>query len=159
MLVGMSDLRCPTCGANLTPMDMARPNCAYCGTVLPHHARAAQQVAVVNQMMADRNGNGIPDAFEGLLANAPYGQAHLIGTGLPQGPHAPMAPGMQPPMGMPGAPGTYPVAGFASVQQFHHMQVAQVVQKTSNTIAVVVAVTLLAVFLITGAVVALVLVR
>lgn len=157
MLEGMSDLRCPTCGANLTPMDMARPNCAYCGTVLPHHARAAQQVAVVNQMMADRNGNGIPDAFEGLLANAPYGQAHLIGTGLPHGPHAPMAPGA-PPMGIPGAPG-YPVAGFASVQQFHHMQVAQVVQKTSNTIAMVVLGTVVAVFLITGAVMALVLVR
>jgi hypothetical protein len=138
-------------------MDMARPNCAYCGTVLPHHARAAQQVAVVNQMMADRNGNGIPDAFEGLLANAPYGQAHLIGTGLPHGPHAPMPPGV-PPMGMPGAPG-YPVAGFAQVQQFHHMQVAQAVQKTGNTIAVVVVVAVVGVFLLAGAVMALVLVR
>ena len=110
-------------------------------------------------MMADRNGNGIPDAFEGLLANAPYGQAHLIGTGLPHGPHAPMVPGAPPPVGMPGAPGVYPVAGFASVQQFHHMQVAHAVQKTGNTIAVIVTVTVVAVFLITGAVMALVLVR
>jgi hypothetical protein len=61
---------CTNCGKNFTTDDLRGTSCRYCGTVLAHHARAAQQVAVVNQMLADRNGNGIPDAYEGLVANA-----------------------------------------------------------------------------------------
>lgn len=61
---------CTNCGKNMTTDDLRRVNCVYCGTVLAHHQRAAQQVAVINQMMVDSNGNGIPDAFEGIAANA-----------------------------------------------------------------------------------------
>lgn len=68
---------CTNCGKNMTTDDLRRTNCVHCGQVLAHHARAAQQVAVINQMMVDSNGNGIPDIYEGLAANATrnaYGQ-------------------------------------------------------------------------------------
>jgi hypothetical protein len=42
---------CPHCGRNLSTDDLRGQNCPSCGTALPHHARAAQQVALVNQMM------------------------------------------------------------------------------------------------------------
>jgi hypothetical protein len=66
----MHNLHCTHCGANLTPKDLEQPHCPYCRNVLPHHARAAQQVEVVKQMMADQNGNGIPDAFEPMVRGA-----------------------------------------------------------------------------------------
>ena len=144
MLRGMSDLRCPTCGANLTPMDMAKPNCSYCQTVLPHHARAAQQVAVVNQMMADRNGNGIPDAFEGLLANAPHGQVHLIGTSAHMGPGG----HMQVQTNMGAVPLGNPMAAYAAVHQ--QIQVAQTVTRTTNMVTGIVIASLVMSFLIVG---------
>jgi hypothetical protein len=61
---------CTNCGKPFTTDDLRGTQCRYCGTLLAHHARAAQQLAVVSQVLADRNGNGIPDAFEGLAANA-----------------------------------------------------------------------------------------
>lgn len=96
------NVACTNCGKNFTTDDLRGTNCRYCGTLLAHHARAAQQVAVVNQMMVDRNGNGIPDAFEGIVANAqsnamhqafganpyPYGQP----MGPPPGMHVQMHP-------------------------------------------------------------------
>jgi hypothetical protein len=144
MLPGMSDLRCPTCGANLTPMDMAKPNCSYCQTVLPHHARAAQQVAVVNQMMADRNGNGIPDAFEGLLANAPHGQVHLIGTSAQMGPGG----HMQVQTNIGAVPPGNPMVAYAAVHQ--HIQVAQTVKRTTNMVTGIVVASLVMSFVIVG---------
>lgn len=45
--------------------------CAYCGAALPHVARAAEKVAVVNQLLEDRNQDGIPDIFEKLGGGAP----------------------------------------------------------------------------------------
>ncbi|MBL9108122.1 MAG: hypothetical protein JNM74_02580 [Myxococcales bacterium] len=136
----MSDLRCPTCGGTLTPMDMAKPSCTYCGTVLPHHARAAQQVAVVNQMMADRNGNGIPDAFEGLIANAPHGQVHLIGTSVQVG------PGAHPPV--------TPFGGGNPMGAVHLQQVAvaQSVARTSSLVTVIVVVSMVFMMVIGGVV-------
>ena len=74
----MNLTRCGHCGANLAPQDLMQPGCRYCGTVLPHHARAAQQAELVTNMMADRNGNGIPDAFEGLLAGGVAPAAHVV---------------------------------------------------------------------------------
>ena len=44
--------QCPHCGRNLSTDDLRGQNCPSCGTALPHHARAAQQVALVNQIMA-----------------------------------------------------------------------------------------------------------
>jgi hypothetical protein len=80
---------CTNCGKNMTLDDLRRPNCSHCGQLLAHHARAAQQVAVINQMMVDSNGNGIPDAFEGLAANATrnaYGQmGQNMGIGAANG--------------------------------------------------------------------------
>ncbi len=88
-----SGVACTHCGKNMTTDDLRRTACVHCGQVLAHHARAAQQVAVINQMMVDRNGNGIPDAFEGLVANAqanPYGAAPYPAP-PPNAAHAAMA--------------------------------------------------------------------
>lgn len=86
---------CTNCGKNFTTDDLRGTSCRFCGTVLAHHARAAQQVAVVNQMLADRNGNGIPDAYEGLVANAQnnamnqaFGYPPAGGFGAPMHPYA-----------------------------------------------------------------------
>ena len=62
---------CSHCGSNLSAADLMGTSCRYCGTALPHQVRAAQQVAVVNQMLADRNGDGIPDAFQHLVQPYP----------------------------------------------------------------------------------------
>lgn len=70
MSAGVPSVNCTHCGKNLTTDDLRRIDCRHCGTVLPHHARAQQQIAVVQGMLADRNGNGIPDAYEPLVANA-----------------------------------------------------------------------------------------
>ena len=94
---------CTNCGKNFTTDDLRGTNCRYCGTLLAHHARAAQQVAVVNQMLADRNGNGIPDAYEGLVANAQanaMNQAFGVAPGPYGSPHA--NPYAQQPMMYPG---------------------------------------------------------
>ncbi len=131
----MSDLRCPTCGATLTPMDMAKPACTYCGTALPHHARAAQQVAVVNQMMADRGVTGMPRAFEGLLANAPHGQPHLIGVHVPPGAQVAQVTPFGAPPGVP--------AVYAQLHQ-QSMQAAN----TARTIAILASVVVFVVVLL-----------
>ncbi|AKU97058.1 hypothetical protein AKJ09_03722 [Labilithrix luteola] len=46
---------CTNCGKNMTTDDLRRVNCLHCGQVLAHHARAAQQVALMNQMFASPN--------------------------------------------------------------------------------------------------------
>jgi hypothetical protein len=43
--------RCANCGASLSLDDLRGTNCRYCGTALAHHARAAEQAALVNQML------------------------------------------------------------------------------------------------------------
>jgi hypothetical protein len=78
---------CTSCGKNFTTDVLRAVACKHCGTVLAHHRRAAEQVAVIHEMMADRNGNGIPDAYEGLVANAQsnaalHVQANMMG--MPQ---------------------------------------------------------------------------
>ena len=69
--------QCPHCGRNLSTDDLRGQNCPSCGTALPHHARAAQQVALVNQMMAQHMaappqipGYGMPPP--GMHANPYY---------------------------------------------------------------------------------------
>ncbi len=88
---------CTNCGKNFTTDDLRGTSCKFCGTLLAHHARAAQQVAVINQMMADRNGNGIPDAYEGVIANA---QANALNQAFGMGP----SPYAQPMGGYPVGP-------------------------------------------------------
>jgi hypothetical protein len=128
-------------------MDMAKPSCTYCGTVLPHHARAAQQVAVVNQMMADRNGNGIPDAFEGLIANAPHGQVHLIGTSVTTVQGGPVAPPQVTPFG-----GGHPMGAA----HLHQVAVAQSVARTSSIVTLIVVASIFFMMLVGGVVAAIV---
>lgn len=48
---------CPQCGANLTLDDLRGTNCPYCRTALPHHARAAEHAALVNQILAQKGVN------------------------------------------------------------------------------------------------------
>src|SRR5688500_18128299 len=61
-------MTCRQCGATLKAEELRKEDCPYCGSVLPHVAQAVEQVEVVKQMLADRDGNGIPDAFEGVVA-------------------------------------------------------------------------------------------
>ena len=95
-------------------------------------------------MMADRNGNGIPDAFEGLLANAPDGQVHLIGTSAHMGPGG----HMQVQTNMGGVPLGNPMAAYAAVHQ--QAQVAQTVKRTTNMVTGIVIASLVMSFLIVG---------
>lgn len=97
-MANVPTVACTNCGKPFTTDDLRGTNCKYCGTLLAHHARAQQQVAVINQMMADRNGNGIPDAYEGIVANA---QANALNQafGMGAAPYAPM--GAPPAMGAP----------------------------------------------------------
>jgi hypothetical protein len=105
--------RCSHCGANLTPADLMLPSCRYCGTALPHQVAAAQQSALVQQMLQDRNGDGIPDAFAPMVHGA---------LGGPPGPYAgppPGTPAIQvgpfgaPVLGSPPAPGPFPQSPYA----------------------------------------------
>ena len=52
----------------LRTLRLGCPACRYCGTVLPHRARAAEQAEIVTQLLADKNRDGVPDALEGLVA-------------------------------------------------------------------------------------------
>ncbi len=70
-------MRCGHCGSNLSAEDLTRSNCKYCGTVLPHRARAAERAAAVEQIFADANQNGIPDVVEGV-----FGGVGNIGPGV-----------------------------------------------------------------------------
>ncbi len=61
-------MQCTNCGASLSAEQLSGRDCPYCGTALPTQVRAAEKVAEVEQLLADRNGNGIPDVFEGMMA-------------------------------------------------------------------------------------------
>lgn len=106
---------CTNCGKPFTTDDLRGTSCKFCGTLLAHHARAQQQVAVINQMMADRNGNGIPDAYEGIVANA---QANAMNQAFGANPYAPYGgPPMGSPPGMMNNPYANPYAANAMVAQ------------------------------------------
>jgi hypothetical protein len=61
---------CTNCGKNMTTDDLRRTSCIHCGQVLAHHARAAQQVAVVNQLMGQYMG-GAPPPMVNPMMGAP----------------------------------------------------------------------------------------
>lgn len=118
---------CNNCGKPFTTDDLRGTHCKYCGTLLAHHARAQQQVAVVKEMLADRNGNGIPDAFEGLVANAQANATNqAFGVGQPFG---------QP---MPGP--MYPMMPPTAHIQVASVHVAKAVTRTVSAITIVVVV-------------------
>jgi len=156
---------CTNCGKNMTTDDLRRTSCVHCGQVLAHHARAAQQVAVINQMMADRNGNGIPDAFEGLAANATANAYGQMGQNLGIGAAGGMAVGqaLGGPYGAPGAPGM--PGSVYSAQQVHvgpggvyasHVHVAQMnAMHQTNQAVRTAATSMVVVFVVIGVVAAL----
>ena len=109
MNAGVPSVNCTHCGKNLTTDDLRRIDCKHCGTVLPHHARAQQQIAVVQGMMADRNGNGIPDAYEPLVANAQANAMNHVAYGMG---------------GVPFGANGYPMMGVPPAHMAH-VQVAQ----------------------------------
>jgi hypothetical protein len=43
---------CPNCGANLSLDQLRGTDCPYCRSAFPHHARAVEHAALVNQVMA-----------------------------------------------------------------------------------------------------------
>ena len=71
---------CSNCGATLTPEDMQSKACRYCGTVFEHYARAAEKVAVVQQLLAPGPG-GVPMALQAMM-----------GTPMQPGAFPPLAP-------------------------------------------------------------------
>lgn len=44
---------CPHCGANLSLDQLRGTDCPYCRSAFPHHARAVEHAALVNQVMAN----------------------------------------------------------------------------------------------------------
>lgn len=68
--------QCPHCGRNLSIDDLRGQNCPSCGTALPHHARAAQQVALVGPPAnAGVSPNQVMAQHMGAAAN-PYANPH-----------------------------------------------------------------------------------
>ena len=73
---------CPHCGRNLSTDDLRGQNCPSCGTALPHHARAAQQVALVNQMMGQWGVQAPP-----MQVGQPYNPHANMGAGFGANPY------------------------------------------------------------------------
>ena len=116
-------MNCTHCGANLTADDMRMTNCRFCGTVLAHHARAMEKVAVVQGLLGDANGNGIPDALEGMIApgmmppraGSPVGG---FGMGPPPGGAVVITSGSAVVLGGPAPPMTGGPVGFAGAPAY-----------------------------------------
>lgn len=79
--------RCSTCGASLSLEQLRGTDCPFCHTVFPHHGRAVEQAALVNQVMAQQMAQagyyGAPPqvpAQYGAPPPNPYGQPY----GAPQ---------------------------------------------------------------------------
>lgn len=115
--------QCTHCGAGLSLDDLRKPNCTYCGTVLPHHAQAAQHAQVVGQVMGQmmQQQGQLLDQYRGAFGVPP------VGGGPPGGPPPGAAglhpPGMPPPPGAPGSPYGDPLR-MAQLQMQHTQVVA-----------------------------------
>jgi hypothetical protein len=142
--MNVPSVACTNCGKPFTTDDLRGTNCRFCGTLLAHHARAQQQVAVVQQMMVDRNGNGIPDVYEGLVANA---QANALQAAFGANPSNPYAP---PPYGY-GAPppATFGTFGVPAPQVYVDPRVAQVGQQVARTMSTVMIIVVVSIVLVT----------
>lgn len=51
---GQTVFKCPNCGGTLSFEQMKGTNCPFCQAVLPHHGRAAEHAALVNNMLAQQ---------------------------------------------------------------------------------------------------------
>jgi hypothetical protein len=129
--------KCTHCGANLTLDDLRGTNCRYCGTVLPHHAQAAQHAQVAGMVMNQ------------MLAQQAQVQAQwrgAFGVGAPPGP--PGAPMMPPPYGAPGSPYAPPMA----MAEAHRAAATGI----ARTVTIVVVISVVGALMIAGALVVLV---
>ncbi|MEZ4370176.1 MAG: hypothetical protein R3B07_05095 [Polyangiaceae bacterium] len=66
-------MNCPHCGGTLALNDMTRPNCPFCGQVLPHHARAAEHQVLINRMLAQQIGAQYPGTPPDKIPQVGYG--------------------------------------------------------------------------------------
>jgi hypothetical protein len=62
-------MQCTQCGAAATPEAVAAGHCSFCGTSFPHAVRAAEKARAVESLLADHDGDGVPDALA-LLQDA-----------------------------------------------------------------------------------------
>jgi len=61
-------MKCPQCGAAIeSPGTGATVRCRYCRTTVEGPKPTAAPFTGFDDLFADQNGNGVPDAFEGLL--------------------------------------------------------------------------------------------
>jgi hypothetical protein len=88
-------MRCSHCGHALSAAELEGQDCPYCRTVLPHRARAAEKVAVLQSLLADRDGDGVPDVAQQLGKAA----VHVFpgNTGAPFDPQPGARPDAPPP--------------------------------------------------------------
>ncbi len=92
---GPSPRQCTTCGATLSLQQLAGTDCPYCHTAFPHHAAAAHQAALVNQVMQAPWGYGAPTQPAPQVPFTGYGQAPMQGQnpyGYGQPPMPPQNP-------------------------------------------------------------------
>lgn len=94
--MGASPRQCTTCGATLSLQQLAGTDCPYCKTAFPHHAAAAQQASLVNQVLQQQAAQApwgyaqpppqVPFTGYGQPPPNPYGaQQSPYGFGAPQG--------------------------------------------------------------------------
>lgn len=72
---------CGGCGANLSVAQMRGTDCPYCRTAFPHHARAIEHAALVQQVMAQNIAAVSPWM---MAAPAPAAQLELVVTQMHQ---------------------------------------------------------------------------
>ena len=61
-------MRCTTCGAEQSLEAVRRGTCEYCAKPLPNAVDAAAKAAAMRELLADRDGDGLPDALAQLEA-------------------------------------------------------------------------------------------
>lgn len=131
--------RCNSCGAGLTLDQLRRTDCPYCNVAYPHHARAVEHAALVNQIMAQQTGGlyGGPSAPPVTYGVTPGPPPLPFGQGAPP----PYGAGSPPPFGAPGqyAPPIYPTpyAPF-NVNMLNGNPAAQVERAVARSLIVVV---------------------
>jgi hypothetical protein len=89
--------KCAGCGAGLTLDHLRGTDCPYCKMVFPHHARAVEHAAVVNQVLAQQMAQAGLVQPPGGFGVAPPGRAYgpdVFPTAAMYGaPPIPYAPG------------------------------------------------------------------
>lgn len=71
----MSAAQCQQCGAAPDLDAVQKGQCRYCGAALPHAVKAAAKAQLLQQLLTDDDGDGVPDALEALQTVQAVGQA------------------------------------------------------------------------------------